>query len=142
MNNDKIHTIVRKSLDKDVETLSANIQSRLTRARTEALENSSSNINHKFKIFSLFSNRSVQVATALASVTFVAISSFSVININNKDTQNTIEIAKENLTSDEPFTPQIVDSDVGKDFFLTEEDLDFFENLELYQWLDSEFKTS
>jgi len=139
MNDNKLHAMVRKSLDKDVETVSASIQSKLTRARMEALDKASNNINDNFGVFSLLLNRPIQIAAVVASLSFIAVSSFSVMDISK---QETVEIAQEILTSGEPLASNAVNETVGKDFFLTEEDLDFFENLELYQWLDSEFKTS
>ena len=138
MNDNKLHAMVCKSLDKDVETLSASVQSKLARARTDAIEKAN-NSNDKFSVLSLFLNQPAKIGMVLASLVIITISSFSVMHINE---QKTIEISQETLTQDEPFSIEAVNDGVGKDFFLTEEDLDFFENLELYQWLDSEFKTS
>lgn len=130
--------MVRKSLDKDVETLSAELKHKLAHARMGAVE--SATPNNKFNnVLSLFFNQPTKVAMAVASLTFVAVLTFPLINLHE---ENTIKKPQETLTENEQMDIDVVNADVGKDFFLTEEDLDFFDNLELYQWLDSEFKAS
>ena len=136
MNDNNLHTIVCRSLDKDVDALSASIQSRLTQSRTGALEKSLEPSSYfPFN----FIKQPVNVAAVFASLLLVTLSFVVVLNVNE---DIGLEVADSNLMPYEPIEENIVNDDVGKDFFLTEEDLDFFENLDLYQWLDSEFKIS
>ncbi len=139
MKDNKLRTIVCNSLDKDVESLSANIQSKLTCARIHALEQK----KNKYFWSELLSPR---LAVTFASLSFAAIA--AVMVLQEPDTNKIPPVASntpvaENLIKNEPDVAEEVDNtDVGDEFFLTEEDLDFFENLDLYQWLDSEFKIS
>ena len=139
MKDNKLRTIVCNSLDKDVESLSANIQAKLTCARIHALEQK----KNKYFWSELLSPR---LAVTFASLSFAAIA--AVMVLQEPDTNKIPPVASntpvaENLIKNEPDVAEEVDNtDVGDEFFLTEEDLDFFENLDLYQWLDSEFKIS
>jgi len=128
--NNKLHKVLCERLDKDVEAVSASVQSRLTRIRVDALAQSP-----KAKYYALFGLRynPMKASAVFASLLFVAFSSFFVLDFSNTHNDETIG---------ELIEASVVNGDVGKEFFLTEEDLDFFENLELYQWLDAEFKMS
>lgn len=136
MNDNNLHAIVCKSLDKDVDALNASIQSRLTQRRTGALKRSLEPSSY----FSFnFIRQPVKVAAVSVSLLLATLSFVVVLNTNE---DAGLEVASDNLTPHELIGENIVNDDVGKEFFLTEEDLDFFENLDLYQWLDSEFKIS
>jgi hypothetical protein len=128
--NNKIHKALCERLDKDVEAVSASVQSRLTRMRVDALAQSPR--AKDYTLFGLTVNP-MKASAVFASLLFVAFSSFFVLDFSNTYNDETIG---------ELIEASVVNGDVGKEFFLTEEDLDFFENLELYQWLDSEFKMS
>ena len=136
MNDNNLHTIVCKSLDKDVEALSASVQSRLTQRREQALARTKR--SSFFSSFQLI-NQPIKVGAVFASLAFVAMTSVTIFNSEDKVS---VETSGEILTLHEPINENSVNGDVGEEFFLTEEDLDFFENLDLYQWLDSEFKIS
>jgi hypothetical protein len=134
--NNKLHKALCQSLDRDVETISTTVQARLTRMRMDALAELSETQHHS--VFGFFNNP-MKVGAVFASVLFVVLSSFIALDMNNINSETDIN---GNLTIDELIQSSVVNEDVGKEFFLTEEDLDFFENLELYQWLDTEFKIS
>ncbi len=138
MNDNKLHTIICGSLDKDVDALSAELRSKLTRVRVSSLERRST--------FSFWKVKSKAI-TLLASLAVVAVSSYVVLQtpsttVDHVDMVASSESLQQNLIEDEPIFLDDVDTDVGDEFFLTEEDLDFFDNLDLYQWLDAEFKLS
>ena len=134
--NNKLHKVLCECLDKDVETVSATVQARLTRIRAKALTQHS-----KTKHYERFGLRynPMKVSAVFASLLLVVFSSVLILDSNPTGFDESIN---KNLTIDELIEAGVVNGDVGKEFFLTEEDLDFFENLELYQWLDSEFKMS
>jgi len=134
--NNKLHKALSERLDKDVEAVSASVQSRLTKMRFDALAQMPQ-VN-RYELFGLTYNP-MKVSAIFASVLFVAFFSLFILNFGNTDSD---ENGHKKLTIDELIEASVVNGDVGKEFFLTEEDLDFFENLELYQWLDSEFKMS
>jgi len=133
--NNKLHNTLCKCLDKDVEAVSTTVQTRLTRMRVDALEHAKTK---HYELFGLNYNP-MKVSAVFASLLFVVFSSVLVLDLNNTRFDENIN---KKLTIDELIEASVVNGDVGKEFFLTEEDLDFFENLELYQWLDSEFKMS
>ena len=139
MRDNKLHAIVCNSLDKDVDTLNANIQLKLTCARINALE------QKKPKCFwsELLSPKLAVTFASLSFVVTVAVAILQTLNTHDVPpiVSNTSVI--KSLIKNEPDDWIDVDTiNVGDEFFLTEEDLDFFENLDLYQWLDSEFKIS
>lgn len=132
--NNKLHKVLSECLDKDVAAVSATVQTRLTRIRTNALECS----KPKYELFGLSYNP-MKVGAVFASLLLVVLSSVLVLDSNNTRFDDSMN---KKLTIDELIEASVVNGNVGNEFFLTEEDLDFFENLELYQWLDSEFKMS
>jgi ABC-type transport system involved in cytochrome c biogenesis ATPase subunit len=134
--NNKLNKRLKESLDKDVEALSAAVQTRLTQARIQAL-NEFPITQHKY-LFG-FSFNPIKVSAVFASLLFVVFSSFFILDSSNMSLDKN---GGENLATDELIEAHVVNGIIGKEFFKTEEDLDFFENLELYQWLDTEFKIS
>lgn len=133
--NNKLHKTLCECLDKDVEAVNATVQARLTQMRVDALKHSETK---HYELFGLNYNP-MKVSAVFASLLLVVFSSVLVLDFNNTSFDENIN---KKLTIDELIEASVVNGDVGKEFFLTEEDLDFFENLELYQWLDSEFKMS
>lgn len=64
----------------------------------------------------------------------------SSVNITAQNPASVANVHKISSLPKEPIEVSTVDN-IGKDIdaLLNEEDLDFFENMELYQWLDAEF---
>lgn len=137
MNDNKLCAVVRDCLDTEEQALSHRTQSRLNQIRFNALDKKQG--NRLSFLDSLIP--SPRIAAASVTAVFVAVTAFYAVDFS-MDKSADQDFASNSLIEDEPIYPDAVDDSVGEEFFLTEEDLDFFENIDLYQWLDSEFKIS
>lgn len=141
--NTELHKEISRALDQKVLQIDASTYSALNRVREQALLKAKQ--PRMFGLFelSLFGSAG-RFATAIFSVLFVVGTLITTTNwldnsqLNNNTNMPIVEKQQDSVPNENTDSLQIT-TGIDFDALKEGEDLDLFENMDLYQWLDNEF---